>query len=391
MGRREDLSDFDKGQIVMARRQGRSISETAQLVGCSRTAVVNVYRRWTEEGHITNRRLGVGRPRLIDAQAQERLASMIGKNKRPTLAQVTEIFNDATGKKVSQHTMHRTMMRMGLRARKQVGAPVPSTPAHRHRRLLWAREHQNWTVDQWKKVAWSEESRFTLLQEDGEVRVRRLPLELKAPGGSAGNGAAGEESSVTLWAAFCWDTLGPVIAVDASLTSDSYLDIVAEQVPPFMGMVFPDGSGFFQQDNAPCHTADCVQEWFEEHSEEFSLLPWPTDSPDLNPMKNLWDVLEQEVQSADCVQEWFEEHSEEFSLLPWPTDSPDLNPMKTMWDVLEQQVQSAAAPPGNLQELKDLLMKSWCQIPQNTFRGLVESMPQRVEAVLAANGGPTAF
>uniref|UniRef100_A0A8B9R9L4 Transposase Tc1-like domain-containing protein n=1 Tax=Astyanax mexicanus TaxID=7994 RepID=A0A8B9R9L4_ASTMX len=343
MGKREDLSDFDKGQIVMARRLGRSISESAQLVGCSRPAVVNVYRKWTEEGHITNRRLGVGRPRLIDAQAQERLASMIGKNKRPTVAQVTEIFNDATGKKVSQQTVHRTMLRMGMRVRKQVGAPVPSTPAHRHRRLLWAREHQNWTVDQWKKVAWSGESRFTLLQEDGQVRVRRLPLELKPPGG-----AAGGESSVTLWAAFCWDTLGPVIAVDASLTSDSYLDIVAEQVPAFMGMVFPDGSGFFQQDNAPCHTADCVQEWFEEHSEEFSLLPWPTDSP-------------------------------------------DLNPMKTMWDVLEQQVQSAAAPPGNLQELKDLLMKSWCQIPQNNFRGLVESMPQRVEAVLAANGGPTAF
>lgn len=40
MGKRKDLSEFDKGQIVMARRLGQRISKTAALVGCSRSAVV---------------------------------------------------------------------------------------------------------------------------------------------------------------------------------------------------------------------------------------------------------------------------------------------------------------------------------------------------------------
>ena len=40
------------------------------LVGCSRSAVVSIYRQWSEEGQITNRRQGVGCPRLIDAQGQ---------------------------------------------------------------------------------------------------------------------------------------------------------------------------------------------------------------------------------------------------------------------------------------------------------------------------------
>ena len=60
-----------------------------------------------------------------------------------------------------------------------------------------------------------------------------------------------------------------------------------------MVMVFLDGSGFFQQDNAPYHTAHIVQERFEEHDKEFRVLSRPNSS-DLNPIKHLWDVLEQQ-------------------------------------------------------------------------------------------------
>ena len=55
------------------------------------------------------------------------------------------------------------------------------------------------------------------------------------------------------------------INVDVNLTRVTYLNIVADQAHPFMAMLFPDGSGLFQQDNAPCHTARIVREWFEEH------------------------------------------------------------------------------------------------------------------------------
>ena len=101
-----------------------------------------------------------------------------------------------------------------------------------------------------------------------------------------------------LWAMFCWETLGPAIHVDVSLTRVTYLNIVADQVHPFMAMVFPDGSGLFQQDNAPCHTAHIVRECFEEHYEVFTVLPWLPNAPDLNLIEHLWDVLDRQVRST---------------------------------------------------------------------------------------------
>ncbi|GBM05611.1 hypothetical protein AVEN_202245-1 [Araneus ventricosus] len=70
----------------------------------------------------------------------------------------------------------------------------------------------------------------------------------------------------------------------------NYLSIIADQLHPYMAFVFPTGNGIFQQDSAPYnktpHTR-IVLEWFEEHTDEFHLMTWPPNSPDLNPMEHI--------------------------------------------------------------------------------------------------------
>ena len=68
-----------------------------------------------------------------------------------------------------------------------------------------------------------------------------------------------------------------------------------------METVFHDDCGLDQQDNVPYHKAKMVQDWFEEHSHEFEVLTWPSNSPDLNPVKHLWDVLDKQVQSMETL------------------------------------------------------------------------------------------
>ncbi len=88
--------------------------------------------------------------------------------------------------------------------------------------------------------------------------------------------------------------LGPAIHVDVT-----YLSIVADHGHSFMETVFPGGCGLFRQDNAPCHKAKMVQEWFEENNNEFEVLTWPPNSPDLYPIEHLWVMLNKQVRPME--------------------------------------------------------------------------------------------
>ncbi|ROJ44626.1 Zinc transporter ZIP11 [Anabarilius grahami] len=153
MGKRKDLSEFEKGQIVMARGLGQSISKTAALVGCSRSAVVSIYQKCSKEGTVVNRRQGHGRPRLIDARGERRLAHVVRFNRRATVAQIAQEVNAGSDRKVSEYTVHHSLLCLGLHRCRPVRVPM-LTPVHRRKSQQRTREHQNWTTEQWKKVAW---------------------------------------------------------------------------------------------------------------------------------------------------------------------------------------------------------------------------------------------
>ncbi len=66
-----------------------------------------------------------------------------------------------------------------------------------------------------------------------------------------------------------------------------------------MTTVYPSSDGYFKQDNAPCHEAQIILNWFLEHDNEFTVLKWPSQLPDLNPTEHLWDVVEREIRIMD--------------------------------------------------------------------------------------------
>ncbi len=96
-----------------------------------------------------------------------------------------------------------------------------------------------------------------------------------------------------------WHTLGPLEPIEHNLNATAYLSIVAGHVHPFMTTVYLSSDGNFQQDNAPCHKAQIISDWFLELDNEFTLLKWPPQLPDLNPIDHLWNVVEREIRIMD--------------------------------------------------------------------------------------------
>ncbi|GBN92809.1 hypothetical protein AVEN_52803-1 [Araneus ventricosus] len=105
MGKAADLSEFVRGQIVMARRLGTSITETARLIGCSRSAVVSIHEKWINDGDTSSRRQGVGRPRVMKEKGRRRLSRLVKQNRRQTVAQLTSQYNAGPSASVSELTV----------------------------------------------------------------------------------------------------------------------------------------------------------------------------------------------------------------------------------------------------------------------------------------------
>jgi len=101
----------------------------------------------------------------------------------------------------------------------------------------------------------------------------------------------------------------------------------------------------FQQDGAPAHTANKVKEWFR--NQKINVLEWPGNSPDLNPIENLWELLKRKL-AAKC--------------------------------------------PKNMQDVIFWLKYIWCrEITPELCARLVNSMPRRLRTVLSKKGGQTKY
>ena len=77
---------------------------------------------------------------------------------------------------ISTSSTQRRLRGAGLHGRKARKKPH-LTVAHRRARLCFARDHKDWTAEQWSKIIFSDESRFLLFRSDGRAYVRIAPGE----------------------------------------------------------------------------------------------------------------------------------------------------------------------------------------------------------------------
>jgi hypothetical protein len=155
------------------------------------------------------------------------------------------------------------------------------SPKNVKARLAWAKAHKDWTIDDWKRVIWSDETKINRFGSDGchytykRIGERLQPKHVKQTVKHGG-------SSIMIWGCITYDGPGYVTKIDNTMDKVLYQKILEEDLALTMDWYdLNPRKVIFQHDNDPKHTAKTVVEYLDHqpyevmdglHSPQTSIL-----------------------------------------------------------------------------------------------------------------------
>ena len=170
------------------------------------------------------------------------------------------------------------------------------TETNRQKRLRFARNMKLY-ASEWNDIIWSDESRFELFKNDSSRRVWRKPNEKFKK--DCLSPTVKHSPGVMVWGCFTRDKVGPLVLLEGSVTARVYVELLEQHLLLFMRS-FRNRTLIFQDDNCRIHRAAIVENFKKQKN--ICSLPWPAQSPDLNPIENLWAHLEKKMRKSECSQ-----------------------------------------------------------------------------------------
>lgn len=334
MGRARHCSAEERRLVRQLRNEGKTYASIANLIGRSQNFVTNALK----PEKIPLKR---GQRKKTSTATDERIKLLV---KRDPFMSSRRVASEI-GNVVSSRTVRRRLQAAGLHGRMACKVPLLRT-VNIKKRQNFALAHKDWCGEEgskkWRNVLWSDETKINLFGNDCQRNVRRpkgkrfhIRFTKKTVKHGGGN--------IMVWGCFSWQGVGPIHLIDGIMDRHVYKNILQTVMLPYADDNMPL-LWKFQQDNDPKHSSKTVKEWFQQNNVD--VMEWPSQSPDLNPIENLWAILKKEI-SKHVVT--------------------------------------------NKQQLWEIVQRTWYSIPVETCRRLISSMPSRVGKVLQNKGGYTGY
>uniref|UniRef100_A0A8C7DEI0 Transposase n=1 Tax=Oncorhynchus kisutch TaxID=8019 RepID=A0A8C7DEI0_ONCKI len=322
--------------IIALHKKGFTGKDIAARKIAPESTIYRIIKNFKESGSIVVKKAS-GRPRK-SSKRQDRLLKLIQLQDRGTTSTALAQEWQQAGVSASARTVRRRLLEDGLVSR-AAKKPLLSRKNIRDR-LIFCKRYRDWTAEDWGKVIFSDECPFQLFGASGKKLVRRREGERYHQ--SCVMPTVKHPEPVHVWGCFSAKGVGSltILSKNTAMNKEWYQHILQEQLLPTIQEQFGDDQCLFQHDGAPCHKAKVITKWLGEQNINI-LGPWPGNSPDLNPIENLWSILKRRLDKQK---------------------------------------------PTNSDKLQALIMQEWAAISQDVAQKLIDSMPGRIAEVLKKEG-----
>jgi hypothetical protein len=258
----------------------------------------------------------------------EQIREILHKKKYSGSRQLIEFIRDNMHLIVTDRTLRHYSHDLHFKWGKPRRVPT-LTEDHKKKRLAWALAHRDTDWHQW------------IFTDESIFRAGRAPVgERYIPGEEHVVETKTWSGKFHVWWGIHFSLSIPYAEITGNMNSDEYVNILQVTLP-----VRSRRTWIFQFDGARVHTSRISKNWLNTNQIRF-CDDWPAKSPDLNPIENLWSIVGYQVRIRQ---------------------------------------------PTNVVQLKRYVIQEMQRICRHMIKILIDSMPHRIEAVIAAKGGHTKY
>ena len=217
------ISTQVRNLIMRDIQKGHSQRKIAKNCGISRGAVEQISKKFQSTGSVADK-IGRDRKRATSKREDMNIIREVKKNPKITVREIQENIN----LNVSDRTVRRRLTEANLHSRFARKRPFISA-INKKKRLQFARKYANMSLDFWKQILWTDESKFELFGQKRRIRVWRKHGEelqdccvqktVKHGGGN-----------IMIWGCFSWAGVGNLVKIEGIMTANTYIDIINENL-----------------------------------------------------------------------------------------------------------------------------------------------------------------